>query len=282
VLFGLALLLAGVQTPSLHAQSPFNLDNSPILPSGVDLSAPASDTAPAPIARTNRIRLFRIMPGFLTDPVAPSQDDPLPSDAVPEPNSGPDNVQLWMGNDNPYFDFRKPSDPGGVGYFKLHSQVQLLDSASTSCALNLQAMTPAGRDQDGLADGPSYLVPALAIFHELNDCTAIQAYVGKQVQVGSGWTNNLNRSIHYGAALVRPLVDDIPLNLGNIYWFVGALGRYRFDADPTTYHAPTWELMPGFHWQLGENVWLACGFLVPMKQPDMDSPLWQLTCSFQF
>jgi hypothetical protein len=225
--------------------------------------------------------LFRIMPGFLSDPVGLDQDDPTNA-TDPDATSGPDWLELSLGNDNPYFDFRRPGDPGGVGYYKVHGQVQLYDSTSTGCAFNLQAMTPAGRDMDGLPDGPTYVIPALAIYHELGYNTAIQGYVGKQVQCNSGWTNSLNRGIHYGMAVQQPLVDANPLGLGNIYWYVGALGRYHFDANATVNRAAVWDFMPGVHWQLADNWWLACGLLVPMGQAQPDARLWQFTCSFHF
>src|SRR5207302_1631633 len=87
----------------------------------IDTPAPTGTTFSRP--RPHRIRLFRIEPGFLSDPVGLEPDDP---NEVP-PDDGPDWLQLAAGNDNPFFDFRRPGDPGGIGYFKVHGQVQLLD-----------------------------------------------------------------------------------------------------------------------------------------------------------
>ena len=273
------------QTPLRPPVPVLDWDKPPVLPRNFDLLAFDANSATSPTARGSRIRLFRMMPGFLSDPVGLDQDDPTANDPdaqAPTANNGPDWVQLSLGNDNPFFDFRRPGDPGGVGYYRVNSQLQLFDSRSTGCAFNLQAVTPAGRDMDGLPDGPTVVTPALSVFHELDDGTAIQGFVGKHVNLAQGWSNNLNRSVHYGMAVQRPLLDPNTLKLGAMYWYVGALGRYRFDTDPASSRAPTWELMPGVHWQVTDNWWIASGFIVPVKQPQTDTRLWQFTCSFRF
>jgi len=54
----------------------------------------------------------------------------------------------------------------------------------------------------------------------------------------------------------------------------GALGRYRYDTDPNTCRVPAWELMPGVHWQLSDNWWMAAGLLLPMKQQAPYDAFW--------
>ena len=277
----LALVVAVCwQVQQVRAQDVIDWQKPTGLPRVFDLSAVDTNATSSPIVRGNRIRIFRMMPGFLTDPVGLDWDDPNATDSAPP---GPDWVNLSLGNDNPFFDFRRPGDPGGIGYYRVNGQLQLFDSRTTCCTLNLQAVTPAGRDQDGLADGPTILTPGLSVYHELDDGTAIQGFVGKHVRMGAGWSTDMARSVHYGMAVQRPLIDPNTLKLGSVYWYVGALGRYRFDSDPATYRAPAWELMPGLHWQLSGNWWMAAGFLVPMGQAGPPDPrLWQWTCSFRF
>src|SRR5207302_168063 len=109
--------------------------------------------------RAPRFRLFRMMPGFLSDPPGlDSGDDQL---APGEPSSSllsnkdtesVARIQVALGGDNPFFDYRWRGDPGGVGYYRMHSQLQLLDSGSTSLCLNCQAFTPAGLESGGAGD----------------------------------------------------------------------------------------------------------------------------------
>src|SRR5262249_51833873 len=118
---------------------------------------------------------------------------------------GPGKVQVVAGNDNPYLDFRRPGDPGGVGYFRIHSQVQFLDAGMMGCALGLRAATPAGLEFDGIRDGPTVVAPNLAWFFELGDGAALHCFVGKSVRAGSGWTDNLGRRVEYGLAMHHPV-----------------------------------------------------------------------------
>src|SRR5207237_911039 len=156
------------------------------------------NAGPNGAARPDRIRLFRISPGFLSDPVGLSDPDELPA----ADDSGPDWLQMSMGPDNPFFDLRRPGDPGGVGYYKVHTQVRLLESTHTGCAVALQAVTPAGREFDGLEDGPTVVSPSVALFHAMDDGTAIQGFVGKHVNLNSNWTGQqLHQSVQYGMAV---------------------------------------------------------------------------------
>ncbi len=282
------IALAIARPPQVRAQLSINWDRPPALPPTFDLLGPAPDSPASPnLQRPSRIRLLGVTPGFLSDPVG-LDTDTSPTDpdvgAPGDSSSGPDWINLALGNDNPFFDIRRPGDPGGVGYYRVNGQVQLFDSRKTACSINLQAVTPAGRDQDGLADGPTVLIPAIAIYQELlDDGTAVQGFVGKEMQLSSGWTGSLSHSIHCGMALQRPLIDTNTLRLGSVYWYVGALGRYRFDTDASTYHAPAMDLMPGVHWHVSDNWWMAAGFLVPMTpQTQNENRQWQLTCSFRF
>ena len=155
--------------------------------------------------------------------------DPTDSPAAAD-DSGPDWLQVTAGNDNPFFDLRSPGDPGGIGFYKLHTQVQLFDSPNTGCAIAVQAVTPAGRESDGVDDGQTVVSPAVSLFHSLDDGTAIQGFVGKNVNVGSHWSGQLSQSVRYGMAVQRPLLPAGPNGDANFYVFMEALGHYRYDA----------------------------------------------------
>src|SRR5262249_51196159 len=92
---------------------------------------------PSP-GRAARIRLFRMQRVLLQDLVGlESSDESPPGETSPVSESGDldaglGKIQLVMGSDNPFFDLRLPGDPGGVVYYRLHSQMQVMDTGSTS------------------------------------------------------------------------------------------------------------------------------------------------------
>ncbi len=188
-------------------------------------------------------------------------------------------AQVAMGSDNPYFDFRRPGDPGGVGYYRLQSQYVLFDGPSAGVSVGLQAFCPAGLECDGLAEGPTVFRPHLAACYALDDDTAIHAFVGKSVRARAGWSDGFGRGVHYGLAFQSPFPGVEPAYRVNL--LLEALGRYRLDqADQRA--APNFEFMPGLQWRLSENSWLAGGVLLPVGPSRGDGRLFQLTCSWQF
>jgi hypothetical protein len=238
-----------------------------------------------------RIRLFRMPAGFLSEPVGLDNDPDVapPPDALPSSLSGPDDdffnrMQVTVGTDNPFFDFRSTTDPGGVGYYRLHSQLQILETGSTGLALECQAVTPAGLESDGLADGPTFFSPALAWYQELGADTAIQGFVGKNIRANARWVDNMNRSVKYGMAVQRPVPGLTTESGQGLFVFVEALGRYRPENDPTSRNpnGMRWDLLPGLHWRLSDNWWLSGGVVLPMGMPRQDANFWQITCSWRF
>ena len=178
-----------------QAQSDPDWATQRVWTSPVDVTPPADSTS-SPRPRANRIQLFRIVPGFLSDPVGLDSDDPR--DATP--NDGPDWLQVSMGNYNPYFDIRRPGDPGDVGYYKLHSQIQVFDTGATGLTVALQAVTPAGLDQDGVQDGPTVVSPALSLFHTLDDGTGIQGFIGKNMNLNpTSLSGPIHRNVQHDA-----------------------------------------------------------------------------------
>ena len=278
----LALALPALAAAPLRAEDFVDWKRGGVL-TGLDLSS-LSAPAASPAAQANRLRLFRLMPGFLSDPVGLEADDPTPPASPPGRADDDLNwLQVSMGNDNPFFDFRRPGDPGGVGFYKVHTQVQLLDSPSTCFALGLQAVTPAGLQNGGVDDGPTVVVPALSLFHSLDDGTAFHGFVGKNVNCDRPLGgSSIHRSFQYGVAVQRPVAPAGPEGLNNLYLFVEALGRYRYDASAAAGPAALWEVLPGLQWKVNPNWWISGGVSLPVNAGTPDARLWQITCSFQF
>ena len=168
------------------------------------ISGGLSDGSDDGTGRTNRIRLFHMPTGFLSDPVGLDLDDDTTPGDGDDPASGPDRWGLALGADNPYFDFRLPGDPGGVGFYKANTQYQLYDSDSAHFSFNLEAATPAGLDNQGVSGGPTIITPALAYFYEMESGSAVQAFVGKNFGARRGWSDSLERSFNCGLAVQRP------------------------------------------------------------------------------
>jgi len=272
---GLTFLL--LLAPALQAEEIIDWTHEPLWPRELDLGP--NSAASAFTTHNNHIQLFGITPGFLSDPVglADPTDPPVAAD-----DSGPDWLQVTAGNDNPFFDLRRPGDPGGIGFYKLHTQVQLVDSPNTGCTVALQAVTPAGRESDGVDDGQTVVSPALSLFHSLDDGTAIQGFVGKNVNVGSHWSGQLNQSVRYGMAVQRPLLPAGPNGDANFYVFMEALGHYRYDIVSNPGSPNAVDVLPGVHYRLAPNWWMSGGYIVPVTTAKPDTNHWQITCSFQF
>jgi hypothetical protein len=260
------------------AQVP-DFSRAPLLPAA---ALTPSEGPATPQAAPNRIRLFWMQPGFVNELPWLDSDDRTPEQPDPEP--GPDWISVTMGNDNPYFDFRRPGDPGGVGFARVETQVQLFDTRRTAFAFGLQAVTPLGRQSDGLADnqGPTVVTPALSLYHELDDGLAFQGFVGKNMPLMNSATQTVRRNLQYGLALHRPLSTDAADPLSNLYVSVGALGTVRRN-EPER-NPLTWELLPGLHWKPSEAWWMSAGYILPVNSSPTQAPNghWQLTCSWQY
>jgi hypothetical protein len=250
-------------------------------------SSPSSGSS----GSVNRIRLFRIQPGFLSDPPGLDSDDKLPNDdrlPDPEPDSGPDWVTIAAGNDNPYFDFRRRKDPGGLGYTRINTQVQLFDTTRTAFAVGLQAVTPAGLQCDGLADkmGTTVVTPAVSLFHTLDDdaTTAVQAFVGKHVPLMNSGIQTINRDLQCGVAVQRALTSESNDPFRNVYLSVGAVGQVRMSDSSTLRQPMTWEMLPGLHYRVADNWWISGAVVLPVNgnTTTTQGQQWQVTCSVQF
>jgi hypothetical protein len=243
--------------------------------------------------RVPRLRLFRIAPGFCADPLGMQDDDcPLPgvqnmpgfslSGTPAETDGGAEWLQFGMGLDNPNFDLRRPGDPGGVGYYRVNTQVSLLDSATTACTFGVQAVTPGGIQFAGVPDGPTVLCPAFSVFHAVNDRLAFQGFVSKNVPISNADGGGvLQRHLQYGMAIQRPLLADGPESWRKLFFSVGALGQLRPDGDSLRL-VPNCDVLPGLQWHVHDNCWMSSAVLVPLGPVRAAPGQWQFTCSLQF
>jgi hypothetical protein len=209
---------------------------------------------------TPRLRLFGMPAGFLANPIGLEDDDDIKMANDPayagsfRKDDDFKNVQIGLGMDNPFFDPMRPGSIGGVGYYQIYSQVQVFDTGATSMCVNVQAYAPAGVQWGGLANGPTYICPALSVFHDLGQGTALQGFVRENLNTGSGWDDDWNRKIHYGLAWQCPLGSKED----GVYFFVQALGRFNPDAAHPCNH-PNVFLLPGLQWRVADNCWLSLG-----------------------
>lgn len=276
---GACLLLLAALASSARAQTvpprP-DLDRDPVVPP--QLATTPAAPVPSVATPTNRIRLFRIQPGFTCEPLGLDPDDR--TNGADDP--GPDFLNVSFGNDNPFRDFRRQGDPGGVGYSRLNTQVQLFESETTALALGFQAVAPAGAEFDGLPNqrGATVLTPALSFFHDLDGATALQAFVGKNLPVQNSAAQAVRREVQYGMAVHRPLSTRSDDPLSCVYLSLGALGQYGLDSNSRPVML---EVLPGLHYKAGESWWISGGISVPVGSTRPDAAqLWQVTCSLQF
>lgn len=219
--------------------------------------AQASD--PASASRTPRLQMFRMPSGFLANPLGlVSDDDPVSEDPTPKFDDFP-NVQITLGNHVPYLDMYRPGDPGGFGYYMIHSQVQIFDLGTTNVSVALQAVAPAGLQSGGVANGTTVLMPALACFQDLGDGSAFHAYIGQQINANSRWRDQMQAGFRCGLAYQQP-VPYVPCSPDQgLYMFIQALGEYRSDNARSDNKATTWELIPGLHWRMNNACWMSMG-----------------------
>ncbi len=276
-------------TPAARAQDRPDFSNPaapPLVLHDLNLWAAMADT-PAPAAsRTPHIRLPRMPNTTLGDPLGLIDDDDSPPDpdapvtATPSADGGP--LQVSMGNDNPFLDFRRRGAPGGVGYYKVQGQLQFLDTGKTGCTLCFQAVRPAGLESNGVNDGPTFVSPAVTVFHDLGDGSALQGFVGKDVRANSAWRDGVadGGGLKYGLAVQQPVPGLTPDPSRGLFVFVEAQG-FVGDRDQGTSRA--WELVPGLHYRLSDSWWMSGGVLLPVGPTRYGSAgQWHLSCSWQY
>jgi hypothetical protein len=271
--FTLALFICA---GAVHGQSPPH-ELTPLVPRDWLLDSPRSGES-ATSLRSPRLRLLRVPFGYLHD-----LDAAEPADGPVEPTLLPASDEegaflMKMGSDNPYFDFRRPGDPGGVGYYKVQTFVPIFGGEYSELSVGLQAVAPAGLEFDGLPDGHTVLSPTVVWFHDLGG-PAVQAFVGQHVPASGRAAEPLQRGWLYGLVLQQPLTDSPG---GSLHFFVEAFGRQRRELLTRPGAVPAWELLPGIHWRLNENCWMSGGVILPLGATRFDPGLWQLTCRWQY
>jgi hypothetical protein len=206
-----------------------------------------------------RLQMLGMPAGFIVNPIGITDDDDPP--AVPGSDRIDTERDLYFsfGSYNPYLDLRRPGDPGGVGYTKIYSQLQLFDVGRSCMALGLQAYTPAGIEMGGVANGPSYVVPALAWFQDLGNGAGLQSYIGQNIHASPRFTDRMNTNFHYGVAFHCPVPGTESTNEQGLFFYLQALGRYRFEDSGSTNGRPNWEFVPGIQWRLNGNCWMSVG-----------------------
>ena len=187
-----------------------------------------------------------------------------------------------MGPDNPFFDLRQPGDPGGVGYYRVHTQVQLFDSPNTGYAVSCQAVKPAGRDNDGLEDGPTVVSPggvAVPLAGRRHGHPGLRRQE-RQPELELGGSAESVGAIRHGGAASHPA--DGAGRFGQLVRLRGGAGRYHYDAVAGPGTANGLEVLPGLHWQMAPNWWMSGGVVLPVNTAPSSVNQWQFTCSFQF
>jgi hypothetical protein len=268
--------------------APEDFQRQLLLPVNWDqLPAPSDSSA----GRRNRFHLFQMPTGYAKEAVGLDFDDDTPPGEIPAAALEPPDeslrwIQLNVGMDNPFFDFRRPGDPGGVGFYRLHSQLQLLDTGTSGINLALGAVAPAGLESDGVATGPTVLSPALAYYQDLWEGMTVQGFVGNNLRANTRAIGRFERNVRCGLAAQHalpfsPFTNDAETD-PSLFVFVEALGRYRFQDNDPSRPRPPLELLPGLHWRVQENWWISGGVIVPLLGPRTESNLWQITCSWQY
>lgn len=232
------------------------------------------------------VHFFLMQPGFLYAPLGLDDDDDTPDTSSTPAYLDPDadltaRFQVSLGNLNPFFDFQSADNPGKFGYYQLHAQYQVVNDVNKSLCLGLQAFTPAGLESEGLAHGPTVFRPSLSWWQDVGDGVGLNGFVCKSVLSDPRLFDRIERGYRCGLALAQPLTDTQPVLPGTVHFFMEALANYQ----PTTFtgqRPPSWEVLPGLHWQLHENCWVSGAIVLPVGPARNDDCLWQLTCWWKF
>src|SRR5579884_1682035 len=178
-----------------------------------------------PVPRQPPVHLFLMQPAFLYAPVGLDSDDDLggatsdPTDPLDPDAELAARLQVSIGNDNPFFDFRSPDNPGRVGYYKLHAQYQVLETSGLSFCLGLQAFTPAGLESDGLAHGPTVLRPNFSWWQDMGNGCGLNGFVCKSVLPDTRLFDRVEQGYRCGLAWINPLNDSALTSYGSVHFF---------------------------------------------------------------
>ncbi len=259
----LLVVLAGARTAAAQTM-PSALDDflkKPVLTPGL-LWQSEEDIPAATSSATPRMRMFGMPTGFIANPLGLDDEDerdPRLYGLLPLDTGGP--LQLAMGYDNPLLDPARPGAPGGVGYYRIYSQYEVLSSSTTSLCLNLQAYAPAGVQFNGLQNGPAILSPSFGWFHDLGAGTALQGFVSQNFKTASEYSplQDLKTRTFYGVAMQCPVPRLDGGTATNFFFFVEALGTMRYDVEGAEGPRPALQFLPGIQYRVNDNCWLSLG-----------------------
>ena len=285
------VLVTCLLLPSLAVGQTFADWYRPTLLDSLDLGK--LQGAPDPAATSpHRFGLFRMPSGFLTGPDNPGGIPQAAGTAGPEADSHPESpesnrMQMFAGPDNPYLDFFLPGDPGGIGYYRLQSQLQLFDTGSSSFTFNVEAVTPTLHPTLGYIPGPTVCSPAVAWFREWDSGVTVQMYAESDLRADPAWTVNVMPSVQYGLAVTRPVPLLKVSEEHAVHCFLEALGSSPLNSVAALdQYGMTrqlgWQLLPGIHWRRGEDCWLSGGVLLPLSSNWTGSSMLQISCSWQY
>jgi hypothetical protein len=259
-------------------------DQAPLLPPDI---AWRPDSDPANAAKAPRLHTFRTPSGCMSDIVIRTDAE---SNTDPTLRSSKDDdfldshVEVALVQDNPFFDFRRPGDLGGVGYQRVYTEVALLDTGKSCLSLNCHAATPAGLECDGVADGPTRFSPALTWVQDLGGGAAVQGFVARTMRAQLHAFDGSQRNFEYGMVVQHP-VPGLDADTGGprVFVFVETLGRFRpEDGSSGSQPMTRWDVVPGIHFQAGDNWWISSGVMLPVGPARTDGGLFQMTCAWQF
>src|SRR5262249_30727303 len=153
--------------------------------------------------------------------------DPDLTGALPDDGTDPflARLDVWVGNDNPYFDFRQRDLVGGVGFYRVNADFSIFDDTDSSLVLHCRAVTPAGLEAGGTDHGPTIVRPGFTWSQALGRTTTAQAFVETKLIGGPRAAVPFDQAFRYGFALQQALVDDATSDGGEVFLFVQALGR---------------------------------------------------------
>ena len=244
---------------SLRRPSPIGFDYFALV--GKEIAPPDSTTP----GRTPRLQLFRMPTGFLANPLDLVSDDDRAFDNDPAfaKSANDDDLSFLLvsvGQHAPNLDMFRHGDPGGLGYYRLHSQVQIFDFGTSSLCIGLQAYTPTGLAYGGsFNNGPTIVTPALAGFQELGDEIGIHAFISQPVAANSHWRDNLQTGLRCGLAVQRPVPGVLCNQDQGLFLFVQGLAQCQTGGFHEVGRASNWEIIPGVQWRVNTGCWLSVG-----------------------
>lgn len=281
---GIVLLVASCGRAQSSLSYLINDNRPTLLPSDL-IWRPSAEPAPL---RSPRLYAFRTPAGVYSDILvrtdAESEPEPDPSLRASKEDDSDLPIEVILSADNPFFDFQRTGDVGGVGYQRLYATVKLLNTETTCLALHCHAATPAGLESDGVAYGPTRFSPALTLAQDLGDGLLIEGFVARTMRAYMPSMSGAQRHVEFGEVLQHPLTGlwseraDSP----HVYLFLETLGHYRCEEGRSSWQQPLhWDVVPGIHLR-GDSWWVSAGIVLPLGLTLPETALWQVTCACEY